>query len=97
MVMQNVRRLKVDNFRSHMSTELDFSDRNTILVTGNNGSGKTSLLEAIHLCLRGKSFKTTKSELLLRRNSPHCRAEITLGDTSRVFYYDASLKQKTFV
>ena len=37
------------------------------LISGPNGSGKTSLLEAIFLLGRGRSFRTRNSERLIRR------------------------------
>ncbi len=36
------------------------------LITGENGSGKTSLLEAIYLLARGRSFRTRHTEQLIR-------------------------------
>jgi DNA replication and repair protein RecF len=36
------------------------------LITGANGSGKTSILEAIYLLARGRSFRTRHSEQLIR-------------------------------
>src|ERR1700733_1133643 len=37
------------------------------LICGDNGSGKTSLLEAIYLLGRGRSFRTRHTEQLIRR------------------------------
>ena len=42
------------------------------LITGNNGSGKTSILEAIYLLGRGRSFRTRHTEHLVR----HTAAEL---------------------
>src|SRR5690242_7820903 len=39
------------------------------LIVGPNGSGKTSLLEAIFLLGRGRSFRTRHSEKLIRQGS----------------------------
>ena len=36
------------------------------MIWGDNGSGKTSLLEAIHLLSYGKSFKTHKQRELIK-------------------------------
>lgn len=43
------------------------------LIWGANGSGKTSLLEAIFLLGRGRSFRTRNSERLIRRGQDHLR------------------------
>ena len=49
-------RLTVQNIRVHDTKTLDFIT-NPTLITGANGSGKTSLIEAIYIALRGKSFR----------------------------------------
>src|SRR6185436_10531414 len=43
------------------------------LIWGPNGSGKTSLLEAIFLLGRGRSFRTRNSERLIRRGESRLR------------------------
>ena len=43
------------------------------LIYGGNGSGKTSLLEAIFLLGRGRSFRTRNSERLIQRGQDHLR------------------------
>ena len=43
------------------------------LVSGGNGSGKTSLLEGIFVLGRGRSFRTRNSERLIRRGQTHMR------------------------
>jgi DNA replication and repair protein RecF len=43
------------------------------LITGNNGSGKTSILEAIYLLGRGRSFRTRHTEQLIRHAAPELR------------------------
>ena len=37
------------------------------MIFGDNGSGKTSILEAIHLLSVGKSFKTSKKVELIKK------------------------------
>src|ERR1700681_2898926 len=39
------------------------------LITGNNGTGKTSVLEAIYLLGRGRSFRTRHTEQLIRHGA----------------------------
>ena len=45
------------NFRSFSDLSVDLSNKN-LLLTGANGTGKTSVLEAVNVLLTGKSFKT---------------------------------------
>jgi DNA replication and repair protein RecF len=53
----HVRWLEVVAFRNHAS--LSFApDRGLNVLSGRNGHGKTSLLEAVHLLLTGRSFRT---------------------------------------
>jgi len=49
------------------------------LIWGNNGSGKTSLLEAIFLLGRGRSFRTRNSPRLIRRG---CEELVVFGRTT---------------
>ena len=57
--------LAVDNVRCLEHVELSLHPRHN-LIWGTNGSGKTSLLEALFLLGRGRSFRTRSSERLIR-------------------------------
>ncbi|MCH8903517.1 MAG: DNA replication and repair protein RecF [Bacteroidetes bacterium] len=59
-----IRRLHIRNFRSHDSLELKFS-KNIICITGNNGCGKTTVLDAIYyLCLCKSYFNPTDHQII---------------------------------
>ena len=61
--------LRIENLRSIESAVLEFSpDLN--LIAGENGAGKTSILEAIFLLGRGRSFRTRSTERLIRHHQP---------------------------
>ncbi len=64
----SLRRLQVTDFRCLQSAALDLDSRFT-LISGANASGKTSLLEAIYVLGRGRSFRTRRLEHLIRRGS----------------------------
>jgi DNA replication and repair protein RecF len=64
----SLRRLQVTDFRCLQSAALDLDSRFT-LISGANASGKTSLLEAIYILGRGRSFRTRRLEHLIRRGS----------------------------
>lgn len=54
-----IRQLSLSGFRNLKSTTLDFHSGFN-LISGANGSGKTSLVEAVHIICQGQSFKTTR-------------------------------------
>jgi DNA replication and repair protein RecF len=64
----SLRRLQVTDFRCLQSAALDLDSRFT-LISGANASGKTSVLEAIYILGRGRSFRTRRLEHLIRRGS----------------------------
>ena len=51
-----IRSITLENFRRHASTEIDFSSEAQIVaITGRNGAGKSTILEAILFALYGES------------------------------------------
>jgi DNA replication and repair protein RecF len=61
--------LRVENLRCIESATLAFSPELN-LIAGENGAGKTSILEAIFLVGRGRSFRTRSTERLIRHGQP---------------------------
>jgi DNA replication and repair protein RecF len=61
--------LRIENLRCVESAALEFSPELN-LIAGENGAGKTSILEAIFLLGRGRSFRTRSSERLIRYGQP---------------------------
>jgi DNA repair exonuclease SbcCD ATPase subunit len=52
--------INIENFRKFKKYETDFHDSN--IIYGKNGSGKTSLIDAISWCLFGKNFEDSTFE-----------------------------------
>ena len=65
-----LRRLQVTDFRCLQSVDLPLDPEFT-LISGANASGKTSLLEAIYMLGRGRSFRTRRPEHVIRRGTDH--------------------------
>lgn len=61
-----VQRLRLQSFRRFAEAELEPSPGFN-LITGDNGSGKTSLLEALHLLAHGRSFRGRVRDGLIRQ------------------------------
>ena len=60
--------LKLTNFRNYEKLNLHFSNYKNIII-GNNGLGKTNIVEAIYYLSITKSFRTNNQEVLIRENS----------------------------
>jgi len=54
-----IQHLKVQHCRIIDDAELELSPKLNLII-GDNGSGKSSLLEAIYLLSRGRSFRTSR-------------------------------------
>ena len=60
-----IKSVRLDNFRIHNEYLLN-CEKQTTLIVGENGIGKTSILEAIYILMRGKSFRAVDREILKR-------------------------------
>ena len=91
-----IKSLAVENFRSHKSFSKQLSPTVTV-ITGPNGSGKTSFIEAIMVALGGHSFKAGDKDLL-KRGAEWWRIDLHLDDQSRtVKFQPGATKPKQFV
>lgn len=67
-------KIKLNNFRNYEYEEIQFSDRVNILV-GENGQGKTNLLEAIYILSTSKSFKKARFSEMIKFGEEYFRVE----------------------
>jgi DNA replication and repair protein RecF len=89
-----ISKLRVQNFRRHRDFTAEFSPDTTV-ITGSNGSGKTSLIEAIYVALRGRSWRSNFSEIT-RDGANWWRVDIWFDDGStRTVKFDNGIK--TFI
>ena len=74
--------LAVTDFRNLASTSIELDPEGTTVITGLNGAGKTSLLEATAYLATLQSFRGSPREALVRRGSDRAilRAETRVGD-----------------
>jgi DNA replication and repair protein RecF len=63
---------QIEQFRCIEHAELDLDSRAT-LITGPNGSGKTSVLEALYVLGRGRSFRTARLDTAVRHGQKQAR------------------------
>lgn len=65
-----LKHLILRNFRNHKETDFHFSAL-VNLINGNNGQGKTSVLEAIYFLSTGRSFRTPNLSDLIREGQQY--------------------------
>ena len=72
-------KLRWKNFLStgNYFNEIDFLDRSTNLIVGENGAGKSTMLDALSFALFGKAHrKINKNQLINTINNKDCRCEV---------------------
>lgn len=60
-------KLQIRNFRNFTAQEIEFGGNINVFV-GDNGQGKTNILEALYLCSSGRSFRTSKLKHLVKND-----------------------------
>jgi len=86
-----IKNLKLKNFRNHKELDINFTNP-FVYIYGDNGSGKTSILESIYFLATTKSHRTPDEKELILRNEPFSQVklitnenkyEITLSKTGK--------------
>jgi DNA replication and repair protein RecF len=74
-------RLRLVNFRNYRDVVISFSPRVNVFL-GENGQGKTNLLEAMYMISQGDSFRYSDNEVLINSNNQEAliQALITQND-----------------
>jgi len=78
-------------------TEIDLNRNETTLIIGENGAGKSTVLDALCFALFGKPFRTiTKSQLVNTVNAMDAVVEIEFSIASRKYKVIRSIKPNKF-
>ena len=67
--VMNITQLSIQNFRNIQSASIKLHPRFNLLV-GDNGAGKTSVLEAIHFLSLGRSFRSKQLNRIIKAGKP---------------------------
>lgn len=92
-----LKRLTIQNFRNLSDVDVSLSTGLNHFY-GDNGAGKTALLEAIHLLFRGRSFRTQQLRDLVTSGADHLMVRAELedeGGTSRMIGIKRGLDRNT--
>ena len=71
-------RLSLADFRSYADAEL-LPDAGLTVIAAPNGAGKTNLLEAIHVAITGRSYRSTADAELVRHGAHFARIRLQLA------------------
>lgn len=92
-------KIRWKNFLStgNIFTEVNFQDANTNLIVGTNGSGKSTILDALTFSLYNKPFrKINKPQLINSVNEKDCIVEIEFSVGSRQYKVVRGIKPNVF-
>ena len=83
--------ISLKNFRNHTDYSLKCNPTTT-LILGENGCGKTSVLEAIYILTQGKSFRATDPDII-KRETDFYRIELNFDTGIKIIAtYDKNTK-----
>ena len=80
-----IEKLTLLNYRNYSNLEINFSDTLN-LIYGNNGSGKSNLIEAIYLLALTKSFRTNNDINLIKKDFNTSIVQGTIVDGEKTKY-----------
>lgn len=95
-----ISKLGLQNFRNYTQKEFEFG--NKTLIVGENGVGKTNILEAIYLLATGKSFRADRDSEIIKYDCQFAIVksdglQITITDRKKFEVNGVSRRQMDFV
>ena len=90
-----LKNLELKNYRNYDHIGLEF-DKDSILLVGNNGNGKTNLLEAVHYLSTGRSHRTHMQDELIKWGRDYflLRGTIVSGNKKRKHLVEVEVRKK---
>lgn len=77
-----IQKITLKNFRNHEFLTLDIQ-KPFVYIYGENGSGKTSVLESIYFCSTTKSHRTSDEKEMIKKQQPF--AQVVIKDSDQTY------------
>lgn len=91
-----IRRIKLHNFRCYEDIDISFS-QSKVYITGENGIGKTSILEAMYFLTIGRSFRKADNTDLIRNGQQEATIYLEYhSEKENADHYLSCIIQKDF-
>ena len=91
-----IKKIELNHFRNYNKQEIELSEGINVFY-GDNGEGKTNIIESIFLCALGKSFRTSKEKELIQFGEEEASVLIDYQKKDRDGKIKVELKDKKYV
>ena len=88
-----VRKIELTNFRNYEKFKIEDLDNINIII-GNNGIGKTSILESIYVACTARTFKSNDEDVLINGGKEFFKIKIELENAGKIKKLDYTLTNK---
>ena len=89
----HIRRIELTNFRNYEKIKLENLDNINIII-GNNGIGKTSILESIYVASTCRTFKSNDEGVLVNSNKDFFKVKVDIENNGKIKKLDYILKRR---
>lgn len=93
--MLELQKLEMTNFMCVSHAELDFTDSNVVLLVGENGEGKSTVLEAVAFCLDSDHKKSDTFGDYIKEFEHICNVKLWATVQNKPIYFDLTIKDKS--
>lgn len=86
------KRARLVNFRNYRDVDLSFSSRINVFL-GENGQGKTNILEALFMVTQGESFRYSNNSVLINKNNSESIVQALISENDLNFKLQIALSR----
>ena len=87
--------IRLKQFRNQKNNKYKLSKKT--VITGNNGVGKTTILEAIRIVSVGKSFKTSRFDDLIEFDKNYFQVSLRRGKDLFEYFYGTQFEENPVI